>query len=86
MSDPNQNLDDHERLMRQLQGDDVPFLPTNNRIAQFLEEGQPQAIEVRAQKAEDVFPMGQKGESHLDEEFNVLYETSEDGTTIATIL
>jgi hypothetical protein len=51
-----------------------------------LEEGQPQAIEVRVQKAEDVFPMGQKVESHLDEEFNVLYETSEDGTTIATIL
>ena len=85
MSDPNQNLDDHERLMRQLQGDDVPFLPTNNRIAQFMEEEPVQAIEVRLQKAEDVFPMGQAVKSHMDEEFNVLYETSEDGTTIATI-
>tara|TARA_R100000664_G_scaffold9034_2_gene15026 strand:- start:5909 stop:6169 length:261 start_codon:yes stop_codon:yes gene_type:complete len=86
MSDPNQNLDDHERLMRQLKGDDESFLPSNNRIAQFLDQEHPQVKVVATRKAEDVFPMGQKVKDHLDEEFGVLYETLEDGTTIATIL
>jgi|TARA_R100000049_G_C1917202_1_gene63213 hypothetical protein len=86
MDEQQQPLDEHEKLMKSLQGDEVPFLPINNRITQFLEEEPFQQVEVKVQKAEDVFPMGKSVASHLDEEFNVLYETAEDGTTIATIL
>tara|TARA_R100001244_G_scaffold82092_1_gene63857 strand:- start:537 stop:797 length:261 start_codon:yes stop_codon:yes gene_type:complete len=86
MDEQQQSLDEHEKLMKALQGEEEPFLPANNRIAQFLEEEVSQQTEIQGQKAEDVFPMGQRVASHLDEEFNVMYQTLEDGTTIATIL